>query len=253
MTSLRVLFILLCISSLLYNVVSSESVIDTEKEEVEQEQLYEHKYTIYHKLSYPESTFKKRGQLTLIPSRSVAKYSPADNENDASLTLTDSLNSQNDNDTILYHIKLVDEQDPNKSFISFTKWCLLLTSDFEDEIIIHLDKDSNLFHFDYYTTQPLCTASSDAYKNVPSIPKFKTTAQTIKAVKGVRPKLAKAAPLRPDGTIETPPPEKSFLQKYWIYIVPLLIVLLFGGGPEEEGQRGQGGQGGQGGRPNAQQ
>ncbi|CAG8439625.1 10896_t:CDS:2 [Ambispora gerdemannii] len=249
MTLFRVLLLLLCFSSLLYNIVFSETVTETE-EEVEQEQLYEHKYTIYHKLSYPESTFKKRGQLALIPSRGVAKYSPADNENeDVSLTLTDSLNSQNDNDTIFYHIKLVDEEDPNKSFISFTKWCLLLSSNFEDEIIIHLDKDSNLFHFDYYTTQPQCTAPTDGYKNRQPITKFKTTAQTIKAVKGVRPKLAKAAPLRPDGTIETPPPEKTFLQKYWWVIVIDHIV----GGPDEEGQRGQGGQGGQGGRPNARQ
>jgi hypothetical protein len=29
------------------------------------------------------------------------------------------------------------------------------------------------------------------------------------------PKLNKAVPLREDGTVEKPPEEKSFLQKYW--------------------------------------
>ncbi|KAG5357595.1 hypothetical protein CJU90_6435 [Yarrowia sp. C11] len=31
-------------------------------------------------------------------------------------------------------------------------------------------------------------------------------------------------------------PEKSFIQKYWMYIVPILLLLLLGGGAPEEGK-----------------
>ncbi|KAG5365664.1 hypothetical protein CJU89_0055 [Yarrowia sp. B02] len=31
-------------------------------------------------------------------------------------------------------------------------------------------------------------------------------------------------------------PEKTFIQKYWMYIVPILLLLLLGGGAPEEGK-----------------
>lgn len=35
-----------------------------------------------------------------------------------------------------------------------------------------------------------------------------------------------------DGKVIAPPPEKSFIQKYWIYIVPVLVIMMMGGGEE---------------------
>ncbi|GAA5955305.1 hypothetical protein JCM3765_003276 [Sporobolomyces pararoseus] len=43
------------------------------------------------------------------------------------------------------------------------------------------------------------------------------------------------------GKVIPPPKPKSFIQKYWLYIVPVLIVLMMGGGPEEEQKGGGGG------------
>ncbi|KAK9899935.1 hypothetical protein P389DRAFT_165023 [Cystobasidium minutum MCA 4210] len=41
---------------------------------------------------------------------------------------------------------------------------------------------------------------------------------------------------QPDGTVKEPEPEKSFIQKYWMWIVPILLLLMTsGGGGEEEG------------------
>ena len=40
-----------------------------------------------------------------------------------------------------------------------------------------------------------------------------------------RPELRAPPPLTPEGQIVTPEPEKSFLQKYWIYILAVMVVL----------------------------
>jgi len=40
-----------------------------------------------------------------------------------------------------------------------------------------------------------------------------------------RPELRAPPPLTPEGQVVTPEPEKSFLQKYWIYILAVMVVL----------------------------
>jgi len=43
--------------------------------------------------------------------------------------------------------------------------------------------------------------------------------------------IQKAPEVLPDGTVKPAPPEKSWLAKYWIYILPVVIMLVLGGGP----------------------
>ena len=40
-----------------------------------------------------------------------------------------------------------------------------------------------------------------------------------------RPDLRPPPPLTPEGKVVTPEPEKSFLQKYWIYILAFMAIL----------------------------
>ena len=40
-----------------------------------------------------------------------------------------------------------------------------------------------------------------------------------------RPELRSPPPLTPEGQVVTPEPEKSFIQKYWIYILAFMVVL----------------------------
>jgi len=40
-----------------------------------------------------------------------------------------------------------------------------------------------------------------------------------------RPELRSPPPLTPEGQVVTPEPEKTFLQKYWIYILAVMVVL----------------------------
>ncbi|CAG8611335.1 9034_t:CDS:2, partial [Paraglomus occultum] len=190
---------------------------------------YEHEYTVYHKLA-SQPAYSKRGELRVIPSMAVAQYVDAKN----ALYV-------NKGEDEIYFIKIVDNENTEQSYLSFTKLCLLWASKFEDEIIIHLDSSNNLYHFDYYTAVDHCngTEMDDA--------RFKTTVQTIKSIPGPRPKLHGPVPVAEDGTVIGPPPEKSFIQKYWVYILPLILIMLVNSAPPEEGREGQGGQSGQGG------
>ncbi|GAA6005602.1 hypothetical protein JCM10207_005266 [Rhodosporidiobolus poonsookiae] len=66
--------------------------------------------------------------------------------------------------------------------------------------------------------------------------------------KPAQPKEQQPVTLDEDGKIIPPPKEKSFIQKYWMYIVPAVLILLMSGSePAAEGG-GQGGSGGGGGK-----
>ncbi|RIB05976.1 hypothetical protein C2G38_2047165 [Gigaspora rosea] len=150
------------------------------------------------------------------------------------LSINDFENADKANNDPYYLIKLVDEKNPENIMESFTKMCLLKASKFEDEIIIHLNRN-NVFHFDYYTSADQCNST---FVSTSKTADFKTIVQIIKAGGGTRPKLNRALPINPDGTVEKPPEEKSFLQKYWWYLLPI-VILLFTGGPAEEPQQQQ--------------
>lgn len=49
-----------------------------------------------------------------------------------------------------------------------------------------------------------------------------------------RPKLARLPDLDPNTGKPAETENKSFIQKYWMYIVPILIILMFSGGSEEQ-------------------
>ncbi|KAN0063410.1 hypothetical protein ACQY0O_004576 [Thecaphora frezii] len=65
------------------------------------------------------------------------------------------------------------------------------------------------------------------------VERFSTKVERSEAVRSVAPNLRTPPTTNDDGTIQTPPPEKTFLQKYWIYILPMLVVLLLPGGDED--------------------
>ncbi|CAG8525576.1 10094_t:CDS:10 [Acaulospora morrowiae] len=221
---LRVLFILL--TTIFFFVINPNCLLAQETDE-----SGDLKYIVYHKL-FNQPTYSERGVLVLTPSRKVTKYSSSI----GTLSIQDFANGTHLDS--FYQIKIVNEQNPQKVLKSFTKACLLEASNFEDEIVVHLDKHNTIHHFDYYTSIGHCNSTT-----VLQFVNFKTTVHTIKSVNGASPKLTRALPLKEDGTVEKPPEEKSFLQKYWWYLIPILILLSTSGAPEEGQQRGRGGQG----------
>jgi hypothetical protein len=80
-------------------------------------------------------------------------------------------------------------------------------------------------------------SSDDVVYHISYILKSSTSQDTIVKVipdrlisEGPSPKLNSPAPVNPDGQPPVEEVEKTFLQKYWVYLVPLVLLALTSGG-----------------------
>jgi len=100
-----------------------------------------------------------------------------------------------------------------------------------EEITLYLSSDNTVYHISY-VVKPSSTADTTV-KVVPD--------RSIQ--KGPEPVLAAPVVVNPDGQPPVQEPEKTFIQKYWIYILPIIFILLTSGGAGGGGQQ-EGGGGG---------
>ncbi|KAI1313451.1 ER membrane protein complex subunit 10 [Mortierella claussenii] len=133
-----------------------------------------------------------------------------------------------------YQIKLRDESRGWEA-ISSIKSCLLVASDFQEEITLHLDNDRNVFAFDYYTTASKCEDNHKKVFPLTSLDHFKSVnVDLATGHTGPKPRYARAQAIKIDTQTGKPETEKTFFQKYWVYIVPIVLVMLFTGGEPEK-------------------
>ncbi|CDR88668.1 uncharacterized protein SPSC_05272 [Sporisorium scitamineum] len=67
---------------------------------------------------------------------------------------------------------------------------------------------------------------------------FSTKIHSTSPQIAAKPTLKQAAPTNQDGSIQVPPPEKTFVQKYWYYAIPVVLLLIMPDGQEEAGAEG---------------
>ncbi|KAJ3041131.1 hypothetical protein HDV00_009845 [Rhizophlyctis rosea] len=106
--------------------------------------------------------------------------------------------------------------------------CLVYGAKFQDHFTLHVNERGQPWHVDYLLPSADCKAVSQG----PVKSQFKTQVTLLYPVPASRPQLEAIVQGTPDGK---PPPEKSFLQKYWMYLVPVLILLLLSGGDDQQG------------------
>ncbi|KAL5527414.1 hypothetical protein ACEPAG_6205 [Sanghuangporus baumii] len=161
------------------------------------------------------------------------------------------------NSAALYQIALQtvpagEEFDPvgERLGISAVKACHIPIASAE-YLTLHLDRKGLPFHVDYYlggvpvsgacpSSKQLRTLNLDQYTWLhPS----NTTVRIRRGTHPPLPELRTPPPLSPKGQVLQPEPEKTFVQKYWIYMAAGLALLLVAGGspPEEEGGQPAGG------------
>ncbi|CAA7259883.1 unnamed protein product [Cyclocybe aegerita] len=166
---------------------------------------------------------------------------------------------------VLYQVALQHEGDSSSALWDFSsvKACHLSKASAET-ILLHLPSSSDLkpFALDYFVSPIPHDGSCPQTKS--DISPFKAFAGQIKNMNTTilyrrpeapplndtplpRPDLRTPPPLTPEGEVVKPVPEKSFLQKYWMYIAAFALVILIGGGPEDPEQSRRGGGGGGGG------
>ncbi|KAF9896846.1 hypothetical protein BX616_006652, partial [Lobosporangium transversale] len=113
-----------------------------------------------------------------------------------------------------YQIKLKDETTGWEAMSSI-KSCLLVASNFQEQITLHLDSDREVFAFDYYTTASRCEDKDKQEFSLTSLDHFKDVKiDFATAVSGPKARYAKAQAIKIDSQTGKPEVEKTFFQKY---------------------------------------
>jgi len=206
---------------------------------------------IYHRILHrdlPAHPYLDRGSLDVSSNPPTFVSSP--DLVDHLISFSGVLESLQDSNEALYQVALEHEGDTSDALwdISSVKVCHLSKASSET-ILFHLSGDQvpKPFALDYFVS-PIphdgsCpqTKSKKRFPPAASVKNFSknvkhlnTTVLLRKAANPPLPELRAPPPLTPEGEVMKPQPEKTFLQKYWMYIGGFVLVLLVSGGPEEE-------------------
>ncbi|KAJ2723297.1 hypothetical protein GGI07_002725 [Coemansia sp. Benny D115] len=93
----------------------------------------------------------------------------------------------------------------------------------KETFIVHAAENGDLLHIDYDVGRAANCASGEPVKDAV----FATEVVVKRRMQGATPELAAAASIdTTTGQEKQPEPQKSFLVKYWYYIVPIVLMLL---------------------------
>ncbi|KAF8076529.1 hypothetical protein FPV67DRAFT_1445161 [Lyophyllum atratum] len=209
---------------------------------------------LFHRLHHPtaaQAPFSERGTLLIAENNTVSfQFSPSFAKD--LYSFAEALHTVKDNDLIMYQVALEREGDTNEAQwdISSVKACHLHKSVSESIHLHTLDPSSpKPYAIDYFISpvshdgacpKSRSKKSTQHASQSPSFESFESFASVKPTVilKGSRlpplPQLATPPPISPEGAPVVPLPEKTFLEKYWMYIVGILLVTVLTGGGEEE-------------------
>ncbi|KAJ8086785.1 hypothetical protein PM082_005610 [Marasmius tenuissimus] len=197
---------------------------------------------VYHRVHVPNGSandFSQRGSITVEDLQSPT-YQASESASQHFAQFTNTL-KEADLDHVLYQVAL--ERDGSWD-ISSVKWCHLpqITS---ETLILHTRDASQLAEphgVDYFVSpvphDGACPTNSPTSPNFDHLASLNTTVLVRTPHLPPLPELRVPPPLTQEGKPVEPVPEKSFLQKYWMYIAAAMIALLAAGGPPDEAQRG---------------
>ncbi|KAG9219013.1 hypothetical protein CCMSSC00406_0001423 [Pleurotus cornucopiae] len=210
-------------------------------------------HRVYHPI-VPELPFALRGTVNINDSLLVT-FRPSESTSESLQQFADSLQpGAVDLHDAQYQVALERAGDTAEAHwdISSVKLCHLENIKSES-IILHTTAgpDPSPFAIDYFVSPiPLdgscsklkkrksdSTALSSFVKKVQLL-MVDTTVTVQRPSLPPLPELRAPPPITQTGEPVVPVPEKSFIQKYWLYIVAVLIALVMSGGPpEEEGKK----------------
>lgn len=164
-------------------------------------------YTLYHQLVHPESArdITPRGVITYDPTTNSASY-------DAQGEVLDLGFNQG-----IYRIGFYDTAKNKLSPAAFTK--LGFIKGLVTEVItLYVSSDNVVYHISY-VLKP--STSQNIIVNVVSDRSIPD---------GPSPKLNDPIVVNPDGQPPVEEEPKTFIQKYWIYLIPIVLIALTSGG-----------------------
>ncbi|KAJ2082217.1 hypothetical protein H4R24_001738 [Coemansia sp. RSA 988] len=186
------------------------------------------KFNVFHNLDLGD--YVQRGEVQLLDD-GTAQYQSIGVQNPPQFTDTDALSQ----DPAKYTVVLQSTQGKAQYVLPVDR-CRLSGSDkTEETFVFHTTNLGNVFHVDYDAGE---TANCLQKSQESSVRPIVFTRALLKPrTIGPTPKLAAVASIdAATGKEKQPEQQKSFLAKYWYYIIPLVLVLLFTG--EESQQEG---------------
>ncbi|KAJ2359431.1 hypothetical protein IWW50_005163 [Coemansia erecta] len=182
------------------------------------------KFDVFHDIDYAK--FVQRGELHAI-NDGTAQYQPIGLQDPPQLSDVD----MKDLDSSKYTV-ILRSQKSGARFVLPIQRCRLGSDQTADEtFVMHATGSGDVFHIDYDAGS---SANCHKYKGM-ATPAVHTKALLRTRAVGPTPKLNPAATIDTStGKEHQPEPPKSFLAKYWYYIVPIVLILMLGGEDKQE-------------------
>jgi hypothetical protein len=196
---------------------------------------------LYYKFN-SNAEFVPRGSILVRP-KTEYRSAQASIIHQNELTESDlkSLASDRDKDGGTYYLKALyrrkkSDKNEGKEKVTETiiKSCSLYTSNLNDFLTVNLSPLNDFISVNLYTIDPECT---NPPSGEPLSSRFNTTVLVETSPLGPQPDTAtyikRLEEERQSKMKEGREDNRSFLAKYWIYIVPGVIILMMLGGPEQ--------------------
>nr|CAG4638870.1 EOG090X0JXR [Cyclestheria hislopi] len=183
--------------------------------------------SLYHSIGLLQN-FQPRGQISI---RSLKTGAVTVQQNP--IMDTDALKRAANSDDF-YQLKVISRsQEIEKSFLVSTKACLLYESQLSDIITIHVDLMGNIYGVSLVTAKNRCDGS------VPTMSgNFNTSVLVNYMEHGPIPDVAMYVQRMEQEKVAKERGEtkdnRSFFAKYWIYIIPLVLVFMMSGAGNSE-------------------
>lgn len=197
---------------------------------------------LYHKFDLDQE-FKPRGSILVRP-KTDYKVAQASIITQPELSQSDliSLKASGEKSDGAYFLKTElrrkkgDQGAPGKTVQTFIKACSVYSSNLVDFLTINLSPNNDFVSVNIFTSDPEC--NSELPQTLSS--RFNTTVQVDSGIVGPVPDTAtyvkRLEEERQSKLREGKEDNRSFFAKYWIYIVPAVIMLMMFSGPAEQGR-----------------
>ncbi|KAF9057687.1 hypothetical protein BJ165DRAFT_1422473 [Panaeolus papilionaceus] len=210
--------------------------------------------SLHHRIFHPNLpalSYLPRGTIDLASGQPV--LTPEDDLPEHFAGFIEALQGIEKPENTLYQVALEHEGDSAEALWDFSsvQVCYLAEAAAQT-VVLHSppSSTSNPFALDYFLS-PInhdgsCPSNVSGFpvSAASSLESFSKTISTINTTVLLRsPKVPPSPELRlppqisAEGEVVKPPPEKSFIQKYWMYMVAVLLVFLVSGSDEEPPKR----------------
>ncbi|KAJ1901540.1 hypothetical protein LPJ66_000714 [Kickxella alabastrina] len=184
---------------------------------------------VFHNLA--PNKFTQRGELTLTD---PPAYSPIISDGFPPPTLPDTDAWAQQGDRSQYAVVLRSQKTGSLVHLAAPRCRLNGAARPKEVFVVHAERNGALLHVDY----AVGSLENCHSRTLVDVDGFDTQVVVRRRMQGPTPELAAAVSIDANtGSEKAPEVQKSFIMKYWYYIVPIVLMLLLTGedAPQQEG------------------